>query len=72
MHLGNEAFYGLLYLAYFWPGPSLHFISFTYFLALMAFSMAALKSWKNLMLLSTACQAIAAINQTVEQNQRIR
>ncbi|CAK5013993.1 unnamed protein product [Meloidogyne enterolobii] len=44
MCFGNEAFYGLLYISHFWPGPSLYFVNFMNLLAFLVFPVAAVKS----------------------------
>jgi len=44
MCFGNEAFYGLLYISHFWPGPSLYFVNFMNLMAFLVFPVAAVKS----------------------------
>ncbi|CAK5074602.1 unnamed protein product [Meloidogyne enterolobii] len=59
MCFGNEAFYGLLYISHFWPGPSLYFVNFTNLLAFLVFPVAAVKSAISLVHLVTAAQTLA-------------
>ncbi|KAF7636977.1 CDP-diacylglycerol--inositol 3-phosphatidyltransferase [Meloidogyne graminicola] len=59
MCFGNEAFYGLLYISNFWPGPSLYFFNLMTLLAILVFPVAALKSGISLVHLVTAAQTLA-------------
>jgi CDP-diacylglycerol--inositol 3-phosphatidyltransferase len=68
MCFGNEAFYGLLYVAHFWPGPRLLFINFVPLLAALAFPVAALKSAISAVHLVAASQAVA--EHDLEQKRR--
>jgi hypothetical protein len=68
MCFGNEAFYGLLYVAHFWPGPRLLFINFVPLLAALAFPVAAVKSAISAVHLVAASQAVA--EHDLEQKRR--
>lgn len=60
MCAGNEAFYGLLYINYFWPGPSLFGIYLIPLLATLCFPVAFVKAAISLVHLVTAAQTVVA------------
>ncbi|VDL63905.1 unnamed protein product [Nippostrongylus brasiliensis] len=58
MCAGNEAFYLILYVRAFWPGPTLFGIHFLSYLAAIVFPIALVKSAISLVHLVTAAQTI--------------
>jgi hypothetical protein len=66
MCFGNEAFYGLLYISYFWPGPSLYFINFMPLLAILVFPVAAIKSAISLVSLICEQASLPRVQSTAE------
>jgi hypothetical protein len=59
MCFGNEAFYGLLYINYFWTGPALFGITPMFILCLLFFPVAFVKSIISLVHLVQASQEVA-------------
>ncbi|KHJ78195.1 hypothetical protein OESDEN_22185 [Oesophagostomum dentatum] len=55
---GNEAFYIILYVRAFWPGPSIFGVYMLSYLAALAFPIALVKSLISLVHLVTASQTI--------------
>ncbi|VDN17409.1 unnamed protein product [Gongylonema pulchrum] len=60
MCFGNEAFYGLMYVNHFWPGPGIHGFHFIAVLAALMFPVAVLKAIISLVHLCTAAQSLVA------------
>ncbi|VDN33549.1 unnamed protein product [Gongylonema pulchrum] len=60
MCFGNEAFYGLMYVNHFWPGPGIHGFHFIALLAALMFPVAVLKAIISLVHLCTAAQSLVA------------
>jgi CDP-diacylglycerol--inositol 3-phosphatidyltransferase len=58
MCFGNEAFYGLLYINYFWTGPALFGITLMGVLCVLTFPVAFVKSAISLLHLVQASQEV--------------
>ncbi|VDN38112.1 unnamed protein product [Gongylonema pulchrum] len=68
MCFGNEAFYGLMYVNHFWPGPGVHGFHFIALLAALMFPIALLKTVISLVHLCTAAQTLARMDRkTIRQ-----
>ncbi|CAG9538192.1 unnamed protein product [Cercopithifilaria johnstoni] len=63
MCLGNEAFYSLVYITHFWPGPGVHGVHLISLLAALFFPFALLKSMISLLHLFNAAQTLVAKDQ---------
>lgn len=60
MCAGNEAFYWLLYINYFWSGPGFFGIHFVPFLAFCCFPVSFLKSAISVVHLITASKTVVS------------
>lgn len=63
MCLGNEAFYGLMYVNHFWPGPDVNGFHFIPCLATLLFPVALLKTVISLLHLFAASQILIVEDQ---------
>lgn len=70
MCAGNEAFYMLLYVRAFWPGPAIFGVHMLSYVAALAFPIALLKSMISLVHLVTAAQTVVKYDTDIIMTKR--